>query len=258
MVHLKIDGRPVEAPDGATVLEAAKAAGIPIPTLCFHDALEAYGGCRLCMVEIGHPNWRGWKGLVTSCLYPVEDGLEVDTGNERVRESRKTVLDLLLARCPDSPEVREMAAEYGVLKSSFPDSGLDTTCVLCTLCVRVCEKIGASAIGTAGRGQPKRIAPPFDLPAEQCIGCFSCVRICPTDAIEYEETPTTRKIWGREFEVVACEGCGQPLMTVEERAHEAERSGLPEDFFTKCPACKKRETAETIGRTFAPLQGGVR
>jgi NADH dehydrogenase/NADH:ubiquinone oxidoreductase subunit G len=229
MIELFVDGRRVKAEEGETLLVAARRAGIEVPTLCYHDALEAWGGCRLCVVEITHADWGGWKGLVTACLYPVSQGLEVDTGvetgNERVFAARKNVLDLLLARCPASDVIREMAREYGVEKTSYTESDLDTTCILCTLCVRVCEEIGACAISTSGRGHEKRIAPPFDIAAEACIGCFSCVHICPTDAIEFEETDVLRKIWGREFRMVHCEDCGRPLMTEEHREYEA-KNGL--------------------------------
>jgi NADH dehydrogenase/NADH:ubiquinone oxidoreductase subunit G len=247
MVHLEIDGQSVTANPGATVLSAARAAGIPIPTLCHHEALEPWGGCRLCVVETGAD---GAKALEASCCLPATEGLVVSTRSEAVLAARRTVLDLLLARCPGSDVIRRLALEHGVKRTSHAESDLDTTCILCSLCVRVCEKIGANAIGTAGRGRTKRIAPPFDLEAADCIGCLSCVRVCPTDAIPWEETEEVRKIWGRTFRMVKCEVTGKPLMTEEQVAFEAKRAGLDEDYFTMSPEAKKRKTAETIAAAF--------
>ena len=96
-INLEIDGRCLQAAEGMTVLEVARREGVPIPTLCHHEAVEPAGACRLCLVEITHPDWKGWKGLVTSCLYPVEEGLQVTTDNDEIRNARRTILDLLLA-----------------------------------------------------------------------------------------------------------------------------------------------------------------
>lgn len=254
MINLEIDGRPVRAEEGESVLQAARRSGVEIPTLCYHEGLDAWGGCRLCMVEITHADWGGWKGLVTGCLYPVEEGLIVDTGvgtgNEAVLDARKNVLDLLLARCPTSEVIREMAAEYGVVKTSFVPTDTDSTCIMCTLCIRACEAVGASAISTVGRGADKRIAPPFDLPAETCVGCFSCVRVCPTDAIDFTDGGDVREIWGRSFEMVKCEETGEPIMTAAHRDFLVAKTGLPADYFTAGPRAKKRKTADGIRATF--------
>ena len=258
MINLEIDGKRVVAEPGESVLKAARRLDIEIPTLCYHEGLEAWGGCRLCMVEITHADWGGWKGLVTSCLYPVEEGLIVDTGvgtgtgtgNADVFDARKNVLDLLLARCPTSDVIRRMAMEYGVTKTSFVETDTDSTCIMCALCVRACEAIGASAIGTVGRGAEKRIAPPFDLPAEDCVGCLSCVRVCPTDAIDWSENGDVREIWGRTFTMIKCEETGQPIMTTAYRDLLVEKTGLSADYFTTGPAAKKAKTAAAIRATF--------
>jgi bidirectional [NiFe] hydrogenase diaphorase subunit len=252
MIHLEIDGRAVRASEGTTLLAAARSAGIQVPTLCHHEALEDWGGCRLCTVEVSHPDRNGEGELVTSCVYPVEDGLVVRTSTDSVIDVRREVLDLLLARCPEAEEIRRLAAEHGVAETSYVEPDLENKrCILCTLCVRACAAIGANAISTAGRGQAKRIAPPFDLPAEQCVGCLSCVRVCPTDAIDYVDEGGVRRIWGREFEVVTCEDCATPLMTEEHIALDMEKSGLSRDYFTLCPACKRKRTAEKIRDTFS-------
>lgn len=245
-ISLEINGRFFQAREGMTILDVARREGIPIPTLCYHEALESVGACRLCLVEITHPDWKGWTGLVTACLYPVEQGLRVTTDNEEIRSVRRTILDLLLARCPDSEVIRKMAADYGVAATSYQTREIETTCILCGLCVRVCAVKGSSAIGTAGRGIEKRISIPFKQPPPDCIGCASCAHICPTGTIKFEDTDDVRKIWGHTFKMTRCVSCGRPLMPEKQVEFEAKRSGLDPDYFSTCPACSQQKTVETI------------
>ncbi len=160
MVNLTIDGRKLQAEAGRTLLEAARDNKIDIPTLCYHEGLPAYGACRLCIVSIER---HGRERLVVSCLYPVEEGLDVKTSTPRVDSVRRTVLDLLLARCPDSNVIKDLARQYGVEKSSFtPESG-NNKCILCALCTRVCEDtVGVSAISLVNRGVDRKVATPFE------------------------------------------------------------------------------------------------
>ena len=116
MVTLTIDGREVQVEAGKTVLEAADDNNIYIPTLCYHEAVAPYGACRLCVVEVVR---RGRERLVASCLYPVEDGLVVKTESERVNNVRRLVTELLLARCPDSEVLQDLASRLGIDKSRF-------------------------------------------------------------------------------------------------------------------------------------------
>jgi len=249
-VNLQINGRFLQAREGMTILEVARREGIPILSLCHHDALEPVGACRLCLVEITHPDWKGWKGLVTACLYPVEEGLCVTTDNEDVRNTRRTVLDLLLARCPQSAVIQELAAEHGVTATSYRKSEVETTCILCGLCVRVCAVKGCSAIGTAGRGIRKAISIPFKQPPPDCIGCASCAHICPTGTIKYRDEGDIRKIWGHSFKMVKCESCGRPIMPEKQLEFEANKSGLHPDYFKVCPACAQQQTVQTIRSSF--------
>jgi bidirectional [NiFe] hydrogenase diaphorase subunit len=119
VVHLKIDGIPIEAEEGWTILEAARFLGLDIPTLCYDEGLSPWGGCRLCIVEVGQGD--GAK-LVSSCTYLVEEGLIVRTASKRVVRARKVLVELLLASCPSSKTIQDLAAKMGIKKTRFsPD-----------------------------------------------------------------------------------------------------------------------------------------
>ena len=245
-MHITIDGKVVTVFEGMTILEAARSVGIDIPTLCHHGGVEPYAGCRVCMVEIRRSDWTAdYSKLVTACNYEVENGLIVDTRSQQVTDSRRDVLALLLSRSPKAVAIQEMAAEYGILASPYLEREEGDNCILCGLCIRVCEAIGASAIGTTGRGFDKLVEMPFGDP-EACIGCLACAETCPTDAIPYQQDDTTRTIWGRTFQRTHCKECGAPMLTPEHISHFAERSGLTEEYFDTCDACRKRQTAEAF------------
>ncbi|MBN2339403.1 MAG: (2Fe-2S)-binding protein [Acidobacteria bacterium] len=167
-VTLEIDGRTVEAGEGTTLLKAAQSVGIRIPTLCNDDRLEPYGGCRMCMVEI-ETSW-GRKRLVASCVYPVEEGLRVQTNTERVRRIRRMIIELLW------PSSQVYAEEYGVTGSRF-EPGL-TDCSLCGLCLRYCTEIKKeNRIYFEGRGIERR--PALVEGSElTCRACGECFTLC--------------------------------------------------------------------------------
>lgn len=182
MITFKINDEEVKARPGWTVLETAREHGIDIPTLCFHPAVSASGACRLCMVELREG---AWSKLVASCIYPVADGLQVYTETERVRNVRRWVFEMLLAACPASPEIAELAAKYNVVRTRFKSHNPDQTCMVCGLCARVCEEVvGLSAIAIVDRGVHKRVGAPFAQPTDICVACGSCVTICPTGAMQ--------------------------------------------------------------------------
>lgn len=188
-MKLEIDGKIVEIEAGNTLLDAAKSIGICIPTLCYHPALEPFGACRLCSVEIEK---RGRTKVVTACNYPVEDGLVVRTKTQNIIEIRKMLLELLLARCPEEGRIQSLASEYGVTKPRFQIE--DEHCILCGLCTRVCEElVGVSAINVISRGVEREVGTPYHELSDDCIGCGSCALVCPTDAIRLEKNiyPTT-------------------------------------------------------------------
>lgn len=184
MITLTIDGREIGAEEGWTVLMAAQNVGIEIPTLCYHEALSSSGACRLCSVEV--TTKRGRNRVVASCLYPVEEGLNVQTNSEKIRRLRRGLMELLVARCPNSQKIQDMARQMGVREPRFRLEGED--CILCGLCVRVCQEISeAKAISAVNRGIKKEIAAPFYDLAESCIGCGGCAYVCPTGAIRIED-----------------------------------------------------------------------
>ncbi|HUK85701.1 MAG TPA: Coenzyme F420 hydrogenase/dehydrogenase, beta subunit C-terminal domain [Candidatus Acidoferrum sp.] len=178
-ITLKIDGQEVTASEGSTILDAAKGIGINIPTLCYHKALSPFGSCRLCSVEI--VDKRGRSRIVTSCNYPVEEGLVVYTKSEKTIKVRKLLLDLLLARTPNVQKIKDLAHEYGIEKSSFWTADENEDCVLCGLCTRVCDElVGVNAIDFANRGVEREVSTPYHTFSNDCIGCGACAMICPT------------------------------------------------------------------------------
>jgi bidirectional [NiFe] hydrogenase diaphorase subunit len=176
MINLKINGIDVSVDRGSTLLEAAQFLGLPIPTLCHMEGLTPYGACRLCVVEVGdEPNSR----LVTSCTYPAENGLKVRTSSKRVVRARKMIVELLLASCPQSKTIQDIAAALGVRQQRFRQEQED--CILCGRCVRMCsEQMMAGAIGFTGRGESRAIGTPFDSSSEVCRLCGGCIYVCPT------------------------------------------------------------------------------
>ena len=175
MVTLTMNGVKIQAEEGSTLLEVARFYGIDIPTLCYHDELTPYGACRLCMVEVD--DGRRTR-LVASCLYPVREGIKVKTHTERVIKGRKLILELLIARCPNSKTLQDLASKMGLEKVRFKMENKD--CILCGLCVRMCaEQMGSGAIGFVGRGQKREVVTPFRMASEICRNCGACMYICP-------------------------------------------------------------------------------
>ena len=179
-INLQIDGREVAATKGITVLEAAKRAGISIPTLCHHEKLEPYGGCRFCTVEA---EVRGWTKIVASCLYPVEKDLVVRTRSEKVDRIRKMILELLLSHAPDAFELQDLAQEYGADKDRFEKES--SFCIHCGLCVRYCAEVKKKdAIGFVDRGTRREISFIPEIASKECWNCKECFPLCPTEALQ--------------------------------------------------------------------------
>ncbi len=213
MVNCKINGIAVSVPKGSTILEAARAAGVEIPTLCFMKKINEIGACRICVVEA-----TGARGLVTACVYPVAEGMEVTTNSEKIQKARKTTLELMLSThdkkclsCSRSTncELQKLCLEYGVDENSFsgfkPKYELDTStphlirdnnkCILCRRCVAVCHEQYVSVIGANDRGIDTSIGSAFKAKLSEvpCISCGQCVAVCPTGALV--EKDDTDKVW---------------------------------------------------------------
>jgi len=192
MIKLSINGLPVSVEEGSTLLEAARFYGFPIPTLCHMDGLSPYGACRLCVVEIGEgPSAK----LVSSCTYPVEEGLRVRTASTRVIRARKMVIELLLASCPQSKIIQDLASAHGVRTQRFRQE--HEACILCGLCVRMCkEQMVAGAIGFRGRGENRSLGTPFDIRSEECRLCGGCIYVCPACQLRCTFTEPDKAICG--------------------------------------------------------------
>jgi bidirectional [NiFe] hydrogenase diaphorase subunit len=179
-ILLKIDGKEVRAKEGMTLLEAAQKVGIKIPTLCHHEKLEPYGGCRLCSVEVES---RGSTKLVVACVYPVEKNLVVRTRSEKVDRIRKMILQLLLAHAPDAFDLQELAQEYGADKDRFEKEA--SFCIHCGLCVRYCAEVKKkNAVGFVDRGIRKEISFVPEIASKECWNCKECFPLCPTEALQ--------------------------------------------------------------------------
>ena len=206
MVTLTIDGQIVHVEHETPIIEAARKLGIHIPTLCRHEAIKPYAVCRLCVVEVIKNNW---SKLVTSCNYPAEQGLEVITSSDRVKRTRKMALELLLARCPNVPVIRQLAEQMGIKTSRFKKQE-DQRCILCGLCVRACDEIvGVRAIGFVSRGVEREVNTPFHLASDVCIGCGACTYICPTSCIEMVDEPDLSAVKHLKMGVLDLDICGQ-------------------------------------------------
>jgi len=204
MINLKINNMPVRVPAGSTILEAARSIAIEIPTLCFLKHINEIGACRICVVEV-----KGARSLVTACVFPVAEGMEVFTNTEKVRKSRKLTLKLLLSThdknclsCVRSGtcELQQLCKEFGVsdpdyfqgenIKYAFDDSTAhmvrdNNKCILCRRCMAACDQQCISVIGANARGFDTHISSPFDkdLSHVSCISCGQCIVNCPTAAI---------------------------------------------------------------------------
>ena len=207
MVNIKINGMPLSVPNGISILEAARYAGIEIPTLCYLKEINEIGACRICVVEV-----KGARSLVTACVYPVNEGMEIFTNTEKVRKSRKMTLELILSThrkeclsCIRSGtcELQQLCKEFGVdnehrFDGALPEFEFDDSaahmvrdnskCILCRRCVAACNNQGVSVIGANARGFDTHISSAFDkdLADVSCISCGQCIVNCPTGAI-YEK-----------------------------------------------------------------------
>lgn len=212
MVNIKINNMPLSVPKGISILEAARMAGIEIPTLCYLKKINEIGACRICMVEV-----KGARSLVTACVYPVNEGMEIFTNTERVRKSRKMTLELILSthdrKClscvrSGTCELQQLCKEFGVDDEGrfdganpvheYDDSAIhmirdNGKCILCRRCVAACQAQHISVIGANARGFDTHIGSAFERPLDSvaCVSCGQCIVNCPTGTI-YEKDDTAK------------------------------------------------------------------
>jgi coenzyme F420 hydrogenase subunit beta len=221
MMTFYLNGLEVSVEEGMTILEAARFMGFPIPTLCHQDGLSPYGACRLCVVEVGEePKTK----LVSSCTYPVEEGLRVRTASHRVMNARRMILELLLGSCPQSKTIQDLASVYGIRQQRFKQEY--ENCILCGLCVRMCEEqMMAKAIGFRSRGEKRSIGTPFDIQSEECRRCGACIYVCPACQLRCTYTEPERPICG------GCANLSPPCL---------EKEGFEDMmcYMTPCMACE--------------------
>ncbi|MFO7677878.1 MAG: FAD-dependent oxidoreductase [Thermoplasmatota archaeon] len=191
IVLVIIDGREFDASPDETVLEVAKKNNIFIPTLCHHPSIDPYSSCRLCIVEVIQ---KGWSKVTAACSLLVKEGMQISTSSPRVDRSRKMLMELYLARCPNSEQIKELAHKLGVKKSRFKTyTEQDTKCILCGLCVNVCDQVmQVGAIGFAHRGAKRKITPPFQEHSQVCVTCGACAFVCPTQCINLSDISSNK------------------------------------------------------------------
>jgi NADH dehydrogenase/NADH:ubiquinone oxidoreductase subunit G len=194
MINFKMNNLDVAAEEGWTLLETAKFYGLAIPTLCYDPGLSVYGGCRLCLVEVGE----GPKAkLASSCTYPVSEGLVVRTDTARVIKARRMMLELMLSTAPGSKTLQDLASKFGVTQQRFTPR--DEECVYCGKCIRICdEQMDARAIGFQYRGHNRKIGTPFDVKSEVCRLCGACMYICPACSLRCQ---------GPQADTAICNAC---------------------------------------------------
>lgn len=179
-VKIQIDGKEITAGTDMSVLDAAKSAGIGIPTVCYDEQLESFGGCRLCTVEV---EAGGRTSLVAACVYPVEQDLVVKTRTPELDKIRKILTEQLLAYAPESPLLNELAQEYQADKDRFPKES--SFCIKCGLCVRYCAEVKQkNAVGFVDRGPAREISFIPEIANEVCWDCKECFPLCPTSALQ--------------------------------------------------------------------------
>ncbi|WP_163327762.1 2Fe-2S iron-sulfur cluster-binding protein [Desulfurobacterium thermolithotrophum] len=215
LVSVYINGKKYEAEKGEMLINVARRNGIKIPSLCYEEFLEPYGSCRICIVEVKEG---ARPGITTSCSLACVEGLKVETDTPEIIRHRKMLIELYLAQAPEAEKIKELAKEYGVKSTRFKkkykkDDPLNNKCILCGLCVRVCNEVmGYGAINFINRGHKTKVNTPYFEPSNVCSGCKACVEICPTDAITVKEEGNKRIFvsWSNTtVELEKCEECGK-------------------------------------------------
>ncbi|PKL60160.1 MAG: ferredoxin [Methanomicrobiales archaeon HGW-Methanomicrobiales-4] len=248
MVTVTINKSQYRAEEGETLLLVAIRNTIDIPHLCYEESLDPYGACRLCMVDLVTC---GKRTMMTACTLRAKEGLEIMTDTPEIIRYRKTLLELYLSEAPKSDVIKTMAARYGVKKTPFlkkivHDDPLGGKCILCGICVRVCDEImGASAINFINRGPSTVVNTPFFEENPDCLGCGTCAKVCPTRAIEIEDQGDLRimRSWsGTRIQFQQCTECGgyfAPKVMLEKTLAHLD-PGLAKELKYLCPTCRSK------------------
>jgi NADH dehydrogenase/NADH:ubiquinone oxidoreductase subunit G len=246
-MKIKIDGNFYEGIPGETLMELAKRNNVDIPNLCHKIGFEGQGRCRLCMVEV---NEGSRTKVVSSCVFPIKDGLEVVTNSEKIKKMRKDIILLLLLKTPNNDYIKKLAEEYEVIPPErYVDKTSTEDCILCGLCVKACDKMGTSAISLVNRGITKKVSTPYDDSSKDCIGCGACAEVCPTKAISLKDKDGIRTIWNKEFNLVKCTSCGKYYTTKEALAFINKKLG-EESSEHICESCRKKSISKKFKESY--------
>lgn len=246
--YITLNGKKIEVLSGTTILENARRHGVKIPTLCNHESLVPYGACRLCIVEV---TLNGRKQIVTSCSTMVKDGMKVKTDSPRIMKTRKTLVELLLARTPNAAVVQQLAREVGVRSTPFKKQ--DELCILCGQCVRTCaEIVGVNALCFINKGAQRRVGVPFYRDSKECIGCGSCVFVCPTGVVamhdeagsDPEKAERVMDKWETRLPLQKCISDGNVFATKRMLEHFSREYDVSDDFLQVCSHCRHKSKAQ--------------
>jgi NADH dehydrogenase/NADH:ubiquinone oxidoreductase subunit G len=245
-MKVKIDENYYDGIPGETLIELAKRNNILIPSLCHKSGLAGQGRCRLCIVEVTENNK---TKIVSSCVFPIKDGIEVSTKSENIIKMRKNIILLLLLRTPNSEYIKNLAKEYDVVPPArYAKINSTENCILCGLCVKACEAMGTNAISFVNRGTTKAVSTPYDDASKDCIGCGSCADVCPTGNISLVDKGNERSIQNKKFNLVPCSRCGKYYTTKQAIAYVNKKLKTEEEPL--CDSCKRKIIGERFKESF--------
>ncbi|UCG50047.1 MAG: (2Fe-2S)-binding protein [Phycisphaerales bacterium] len=245
-----VNGKHIEVERDRWALDVLLEMGVAVPTLCHHPAVEPYGACRLCVVEARKGKWT-W--LTTSCDLQIREGLNIETDTPSVIRSRRMSMELILSRAPHVESLQRLAADLGVGRPRFGPHYDIGKCILCGLCVRVCDRlIGASAISFVGRGRRRSVTTPFGAASESCTGCGACIAVCPTGHIRsfVEESALNIETWNTRLEMIDCKVCGTPFTAAKLLESVQGRLGKGGSLERVCSKCRRLQMCKRLGEAF--------
>lgn len=245
-----INSKYYEANKGEFILDVARRNNIEIPTLCHNLGLSGLASCRLCIVEV--IDGKSSK-IVTSCIYPIQKEIEIKTNSEKIIKMRKNIIMLIAAKSPENKYINKLVKAYGVDYKEFVSEFKNDECILCGLCVKACNELGAGAISTVNRGIVKKVSTPYDEASKDCIGCGACAEVCPTCAIKIEEKNGIKTIWNKDFQLLACSRCGKYFST-KERFEYINNKLKIQDFEILCKECKRKLSANNFKDIFKAMR----